>query len=197
MRNILRAILRMLTPFLRVVLRIFFEKRYLQGRHFEGALAGYIWGLRAVWTRNILRLDKTYPFPVALGARISNPRNISFHPDNLDNFQSPGLYLQNFAGHITLGHGCYLAPNVGIITANHDPLSLDDHLDAQDVVIGEECWIGMNCVILPGVVLGPRTVVGAGSVVTRSFTDGNAIIAGAPARLIKSLAPGKQDGEKA
>jgi acetyltransferase-like isoleucine patch superfamily enzyme len=95
--------------------------------------------------------------------------------------------LQNFAGHITLGHGCYLAPNVGIITANHDPLNPDKHLDAQDVVIGDGCWIGMNSVILPGVVLGPKTVVGAGSVVTKPFVDGHAVIAGSPARLIKSL----------
>ena len=187
MRRLARALFSAIAPIIGALLRLFFDGRHLRGRHFEGSFAGYVWGLRAVWTRNILRLDKTYPFPVALGARISNARNITFHPDNLDNFQSPGLYLQNFAGHITLGHGCYLAPNVGIITSNHDPINPDEHLDAQDVVIGDGCWIGMNSVILPGVVLGPKTVVGAGSVVTRSFADGNAVIAGAPARLIKSL----------
>ena len=187
MRRLARALFAAIAPIIGVFLRLFFDRRHLRGRHFEGSFAGYVWGLRAVWTRNILRLDKTYPFPVALGARISNARNITFHPDNLDNFQSPGLYLQNFSGHITLGHGCYLAPNVGIITANHDPFNPDEHLDAQDVVIGAGCWIGMNSVILPGVVLGPKTVVGAGSVVTRSFADGHAVIAGAPARLIKSL----------
>lgn len=187
MRRPARALFAAIAPIISVFLRLFFDRRHLRGRHFEGSFAGYVWGLRAIWTRNILRLDKTYPFPVALGARISNAQNIAFHPDNLDNFQSPGLYLQNFAGHITLGHGCYLAPNVGIITANHDPFNPDEHLDAQDVVIGAGCWIGMNSVILPGVVLGPKTVVGAGSVVTRSFADGHAVIAGAPARLIKSL----------
>jgi acetyltransferase-like isoleucine patch superfamily enzyme len=187
MRKLAKGVFAAIAPIIGVVLRLFFDSRYLRGRHFEGSFAGHLWGLRAVWTRNILRLDKTYPFPVALGARISNARNITFHPDNLDNFQSPGLYLQNFSGHITLGHGCYLAPNVGIITANHDPLKPDEHLDAQDVVIGDGCWIGMNSVILPGVMLGPKTVVGAGSVVTRSFEDGYAVIAGSPARLIKSL----------
>lgn len=187
MRRLARALFAAIAPIISVFLRLFFDRRHLRGRHFEGSFAGFVWGLRAIWTRNILRLDKTYPFPVALGARISNARNITFHPDNLDNFQSPGLYLQNFAGHITLGHGCYLAPNVGIITANHDPFNPDEHLDAQDVVIGAGCWIGMNSVILPGVVLGPKTVVGAGSVVTHSFADGHAVIAGAPARLIKSL----------
>jgi acetyltransferase-like isoleucine patch superfamily enzyme len=186
-RKVLLVFFSALTPIIRGILLLFFDRKYLQGRHFNKSVAGYLWGLRAIWTRNILRLDRTYPFPVALGARISNFHNITFHPDNLDNFQSPGLYLQNFSGRITLGHGCYLAPNVGIITANHDPLNPDEHLEAQDVVIGEGCWIGMNSVILPGVVLGPRTVVGAGSIVTKSFLEGHVVIAGSPARLIKHL----------
>ena len=168
-------------------LSFFYDRNFLRGRHFDASYSGYVWGLRAVWTRNILRLDKTYPFPVALGVRISNPKNITFHPDNINNFQSPGLYLQNFSGHITLGYGSYLAPNVGIITANHDPINPDKHLPAENVVIGEGCWIGMNSVILPGVMLGPRTVVAAGSVVTRSFVNGNAVIAGAPARFVKHI----------
>lgn len=45
----------------------------------------------------------------------------------------------------------------------------------------------MNAVILPGVHLGDHTIVGAGSVVTRSFPEGNIIIAGVPAKKIKDL----------
>lgn len=187
MRRMFRTIARFSVPLIRAVLRVFFDSHYLSGRHFEESRVGYIWGVRAIWMRSILRLDRTYPFPVALGVYISNPKRITFHPDNLDNFQSPGLYLQNFAGHITLGRGCYLAPNVGIITANHDPRNLDIHLQAEDVVIGDNCWIGMNSVILPGVVLGPGTIVGAGSVVTKSFVEGGCVIAGSPARLIRYL----------
>lgn len=187
MKNISKRTADFIKPILHLILLLAFDQKLLTGRHFERSLAGYVWGLRAIWVRNLLRLDRTYPFPVALTARVSNPSKLTFHPDNIDNFQSPGLYIQNFSGHVTLGHGCYLGPNVGIITANHDPRNPDNHLEASDVVIGERCWIGMNSVILPGVSLGQSTVVGAGSVVTRSFPEGHCIIAGNPAKLIRQL----------
>ncbi|EOJ3081127.1 DapH/DapD/GlmU-related protein, partial [Acinetobacter baumannii] len=53
--------------------------------------------------------------------------------------------------------------------------------------IGDKCWIGMNSVILPGVVLGNGTIVAAGAVVTKSFKQGNIVIAGVPAKIIKEI----------
>jgi acetyltransferase-like isoleucine patch superfamily enzyme len=172
---------------MKLVLGLFFDRKYLKGRHFDEGLSGYIWGFHTVWTRNILRLAPPCRFPASHQATISKPDRIDFHVDDLNNFQSPGTYLQNFAGYIRLGRGTYIAPNVGIITANHDPSNLDQHAEAKDVTIGESCWIGMNSVILPGVTLGPRTIVGAGSVVTKSFPEGQCIIAGNPARAIRNL----------
>lgn len=60
-------------------------------------------------------------------------------------------------------------------------------MDGKDVIIGKKCWIGMNAIILPGVKLGDNTIVGAGSVVTKSFPDGNLVIAGNPAKIINKL----------
>ena len=45
----------------------------------------------------------------------------------------------------------------------------------------------MNSVILPGVTLGNHTIVGAGSIVTKSFSEGNCIIAGNPAKKIRDF----------
>ncbi|WP_333558948.1 DapH/DapD/GlmU-related protein [Enterococcus lactis] len=53
--------------------------------------------------------------------------------------------------------------------------------------MGEQCWIGMNSVLLPGIILGPKTIVGAGSIVTKSFKEGNCVIAGNPAKVIRKL----------
>lgn len=186
-KRIKRILFNFISPFAKLFLSLFFEKKYLNGKYFDNSLAGYIWCFRAIFRQKILGLNKNIPWPVSPFITISNPNNISFHPDDLNNFQGFGNYYQNFDGNIIIGKGTYIAPNVGIITANHDPNDLEKHLPGKDVVLGEKCWIGMNSVILPGVVLGNHTIVGAGSVVTKSFPDGNCVIAGNPAKIIKKL----------
>ena len=129
--------------------------------------------------------NKDVPWPVVPSSRVLNAQNITFDVDNIDNFQSPGCYFQAI-GKIVIGRGTYIAQNVGIITANHNYCNLELHDEPKDVVIGENCWIGMNSVILPGVCLGNNVVVGAGAIVTKSFPS-NVVIAGNPARVIRSL----------
>lgn len=174
---------------LKALLTLAYHKKYLQGRHFENSNLGLSWALRSFFQKNILRLGQPLPWPTGLTCKISDPRNITFHPDDLNNFQSPGIYFQNGKAHIYLGKGTYIGPNVGIITANHKIENLDEHEDGKDVIIGNKCWIGMNVVILPGVILGDKTIVAAGSVVTRSFPEGHMIIGGSPARFLKTNVP--------
>jgi len=52
------------------------------------------------------------------------------------------VLLSKFCSQIIIGHGSYIAPNVGIITANHDPYNLDLHLEGKDVVIGNTAGLG-------------------------------------------------------
>ena len=187
MKKFVKQLIRFLQPLLHGFISIFFKKQYLKGRHFEKYLGGYVWALRALWSRNILLLGKPYPWPVAMGCFISKPENLFFHPDNLDNFQSPGTYFQNLHGKIYIGEGTYIAPNVGLITSNHDLENLDNYSLGEDIVLGKHCWLGMNAVVLSGVVLGDKTIVGAGSVVTKSFPQGSVVIAGVPAKIIKTI----------
>ena len=165
-----------------------YEKKYLVGKWFSKEMnyVGWNWVLK---NTHLLRKSST-PWPVSEQSRVVGAKNIIFHPDDLNNFQHFGCYFQG-KGKIEIGRGTYIAPNVGIITANHNIQNLDTHMDAKDVHIGQRCWIGMNSVILPGVILGDNTVVGAGSVVTKSFECGNCVIAGNPAKIIKVV--GKTD----
>jgi hypothetical protein len=184
-------------PVLRVLMLPFFQPRYLRGRFFDESLLGWTWVWRSLWTQKVLRINAHVPWPVSPSIAISNPQNIFFSPEDLNNFQTFGCYFQNFAAKIVLGRGTYVAPNVGIITANHDPADVARHLPGADVVLGESCWIGMNAMILPGVHLGPHTVVGAGAVVTKSFPQGWCVVVGNPARLIRDLRPGPSSADVA
>lgn len=125
-------------------------------------------------------------FPVSHLNTVWNPWNIDCDIDSLRIFQGAGKYIQAF-GHISIGKGVWVANNVAILTANHMVNNLSMHDTPKDVVIGNDCWIGINSVILPGVSLGEHTIVGAGSVVTHSFPDGYVVIAGNPAKIIRHL----------
>lgn len=173
--------------FSRCTVGLFYGKAYLQGRWFCGKTKGWRWCWKDLWSQKVLGFNRHAPFPVAPGNRVGNAAHLHFHPDDLNNFQNMGCYFQCDEGEITIGRGTWIAPNVGIITQNHNPLRPCEHLPAQNVIIGENCWIGMNAMILPGVVLGERTTVGAGAVVTHSFPEGNCVLAGSPASIIREL----------
>jgi hypothetical protein len=166
---------------LRGIYAMDYDRKYLTGRWFDGPdLTGWRWAWRG------LRSMNRVPWPTS--PLMTTDANIDFHPDDLNNFQSPGCYFQTgFGGKITIGRGACIGPNVSIITSNHDMHDLNRHAAAEDVLIGERCWIGANSVILPGVKFGPGTIVGAGSVVPKSFPEGNQVIAGNPARVIREL----------
>ncbi len=174
--------------FIKPLCRLAFDRRYLTGRWFEGRDTGWRWAWRSLWQQKICGHNRSVPWPVSMETHIANPSRLQFHPDDLNNFQSFGQYYNNNnGGSISIGRGSYIAPNVGLVTANHVIYDLDNHEDARDILIGEHCWIGMNAVILPGVVLGEHTVVAAGAVVNNSHPQGHVVLGGMPARVIKVL----------
>jgi serine acetyltransferase len=61
----------------------------------------------------------------------------------------------------------------------------------RPVEIGSGSWLGAGVVILPGARLGRNVVVAAGAVVRGEVPD-HAVVAGAPARIIRRWAP--EDG---
>lgn len=165
----------------------FYDLKYLKGRWFcRWDSMGWQWAARDIFHRFLSIKHVWVPWPIS--PDITCPgSNIEFDVDDINNFQGIGNYFQTFDAKIVIGKGTYIAVNVGIITSNHDFRNLDEHYPGKDVVIGRECWIGMNSVILPGVILGDHTIVGAGSVVTKSFPEGNCVIAGNPAKIIRKI----------
>lgn len=65
--------------------------------------------------------------------------------------------------------------------------------NANPVIIEDNVLIGANAVILEGVRVGKNSVVAAGSIVTENVPE-NCVVAGVPARIIKSV--GEVDNKK-
>lgn len=169
----------------------YYDKKYLSGKWFKsqyGSIGarGWRWVVDcAISGKNMKNIDQA-PWPVNARTTIVHASNIKFSPNDINIFQSPGCYFQAHA-EISVGEGSWIAPNVGLITSNHNIYDLDRHDKPQPITLGNSCWIGMNSMILPGVCLGDRTIVGAGSVVTKSFPEGNCVLAGNPAKKIREL----------
>lgn len=124
-----------------------------------------------------------YYYPIDKTCLIANPRKVKVGVNS--SIARPGCYIQG-AGGVYIGKYVQLAPNVGILSANHD-LYDQNKYNVAPIKIGDYSWIGMNSVITAGVELGPRTIVAAGAVVTKSFPDGFCVLAGIPAKKIKDL----------
>lgn len=90
-------------------------------------------------------------------------------------------------GGIILEDEVLIGPKVNLITENH-PLDPNDRrtLITKPILIKRKAWIGAGAIILPGVTVGENAVVAAGAVVSKDVPD-NTIVAGVPAKIIKSI----------
>lgn len=90
-------------------------------------------------------------------------------------------------GGITIDDGALIGPQVKLITENHaEEPEMRQHVYSRPIKIKSKAWLGAGVTVLPGVTIGRNAIVGAGAVVTKDVPD-NSVVAGVPARVIKSL----------
>lgn len=91
-------------------------------------------------------------------------------------------------GKVTIGNQVRIAAYAVLVGENHvfdDPNVpiMDQGLEQQGVVIGDDVWIGAHATIVDGVHVGNHSVIAAGAVVTADV-EPYSIMAGVPARRI-------------
>ena len=96
---------------------------------------------------------------------------------------------------IIIGDNVIVGPRVIITDHSHGNITKEElniHpvkrklISKGPVIIGNNVWISAGVAILPNVTIGDNCIIGANSVVTKSF-EKNSVIAGNPARLIRTL----------
>lgn len=122
----------------------------------------------------------------------------------------PDCFLVAKRGKLTIGQNGFVGQGT-VIVANESVFIGDDALVAEHVtirdqdheyegdtpyrsagmrwapiVIGNNVWIGAKATITKGVTIGDHAVIGANSVVTKNV-PANAVVAGAPARLVRII----------
>lgn len=81
---------------------------------------------------------------------------------------------------ISIGSNTIFGPNVLIYDHDH---KFDSDIGVErkeyttdEVIIGENCWIGAGTIILKGTHIGDRCIIGAGSVIKGNIPDGSKVI---------------------
>lgn len=127
-------------------------------------------------------VDKTFglfpPFYTDCGKNITVGKHV---------FLNSGCRFQDQGG-ITIEDGALIGHNVVLATLNHGLSPVERHdLFPAPIHIGKNVWIGANATVLSGVTIGDNAVIAAGAVVTKDI-PANAVAAGVPAKVIRTIA---------
>jgi UDP-2-acetamido-3-amino-2,3-dideoxy-glucuronate N-acetyltransferase len=114
-------------------------------------------------------------------ARIGRHCKISSHT-----FICEGVTIED---HVFVGHGVvFINDTYPHATNEHGELQSEQDWEVEPILVKKGASIGSNCTILSNITIGEKAVIGAGSVVTRDVPP-NTIVAGNPARVLRSLDP--------
>lgn len=92
-------------------------------------------------------------------------------------------------GQVKIGNGVRIAAHCMMIAANHcfadtSKAIHEQGLEAKNIIIEDDVWIGGSVNIIAGVTIGHGSIIGAGSVVTRNIPP-MSVAVGTPAKIIK------------
>ena len=127
------------------------------------------------------------------GKNVNIERGAYFTPNvSIDDYSGIGVDCEMNAvdAEIIIGKYVMMGPEVIVYTVNHNysditvPMQQQGSTKGENVIIGDDVWIGRRAIIMPGVKIGNGCIIGANSVVTKSIPE-YAVVGGSPAKIIK------------
>ena len=119
-------------------------------------------------------VDVRFPANVHIGAR---------------SYINGGMVAASKNARIVIGEDCMLSYGVHLRTDMHrhdrtDVPMAQQGTDEEDIVIGDDVWIGYGAQVMSGVKVGSHAIVGAGAVVTHDVPEYAVVGGSSPSALV-------------
>ena len=172
-------------------------------KHHKSFIAGWFWrwwtlsqcqsvGKNIVVDPNVKLLR--FPQKVAIGNHVILKEGARICPTNINasisigDRTTIGYHTMIFSSiEISIGHDCLIAPFCYLIDSNHQIQKSqrinEQPIEANNIVIENDVWLGTGVKILSGVTVGQGSVIAAGSVVNQNVLP-YTIFGGTPAKQI-------------
>jgi len=115
-----------------------------------------------IYTSENAKLIVDNTFRVVSGSKIYINKNAVLYLKG--GYSNDNLYIDCFK-FIQIGHNATIGKNVTIRDNNGHFLKMNNYRIEQEIIIGDNVWIGMNTTILPGANIGDGSVIASNSLV--------------------------------
>ena len=151
-------------------------------------------GLDTYTLKTILDIRKGGKLIIKDNAHIGQGASVVIHPEGIinlgKNFAISGTTTIITAKSITFGDDVQLSWNSTIMDSDaHRIYDTEGKWinPPSEINIGNHVWIAANTTVMKGTVIKDNTVVASNSLVNKAYTEGNCILAGQPARIVKQI----------
>jgi acetyltransferase-like isoleucine patch superfamily enzyme len=152
------------------------------------------------------------PGGVTIGARTLVMHGAVLHVYNFRDLPHAGIHIGCDAliseytvvrgqGGVTIGDRVYTSPHTQLLAVNHvfddpDRPFVEQGITAEGIVVEDDVWLGAAAVVTDGVTVGRGAVVAAGAVVTADVPP-HTVVAGVPARVVRTIGSGERRDARA